>query len=413
MERRSQRGGGPSEDLPSPVPGSQDSNQSRLSAEELSQLTALISRELALRPGFINEVRMQAGDPRNLETAQKALEVPEGYFGYDDTEYTTNAMVKHDSKMVSLKDFRDKCTDKSRPVEKQWFEFVAESCKTMGVKLPKVIAWLKFRLEPHMQQTVRNLEAKKETFNTIESLYNKVCVKFIPVLPLDEIEIELNRVEQQPDESWNDLLIRLGEVEQKLWECCGKSSIGQYKCSPEAQFVRMERAMDKKFAEFARLQSYRDSRPWPTTCEDLTALLNFYYPHYQREKKIPSSLYFTPEEKKKKEKPTEKKEKDKKDKGKAKTGDKAFSSKDKDKKEREVERSPEAQKQWDESSAKFKKLTVEELYKIREWHAGMRKCHKEEKEPTEELVKQAEAMKMCLKCRQYGHLKSECLQSNK
>ena len=408
METRSQRGGGPSEEPLNPETVSQDSNHSRLSAEELSQLTEMISRELALRPGFINDVRMQAGDPRNLEAALKALEVPVGYFGYDDTEYNTSAMVKHDSKMVSLKDFREKCKDKSRPVEKQWFEFISESCKTMGVKLPKVIAWLKFRLEPHMLQTVRNLEAKEEKFLTLEQLYNKVCVKFIPVLPLDEIEMELNKIEQQPDENWNDLLIRLGEVEQKLWECCGESSIGKYKCSPQAQFVRMERAMDKRFAEFARIQSYRDSRPWPTTCEELTTLLNFYYPHYQREKKSHNSLYYTPDENKKKDRSDKKEKNDKKEKGKAKTGEKAFPNKDKERKEKE--RSPEAQKQWDDSSAKFKKLTVEGLHKIREWHAGMRKCQKEDKEPTEDLVKQAETLHMCLKCRQYGHEKTECLQ---
>ena len=103
IETRSHRQGSENPgDPPLPNEGSQESNQSRFSAEDLSQLSALISRELALRPGFVNEVRMQAGDPRNLETAQKALEVPAGYFGYDDTNYTTNAIVKHDSKMVTL-----------------------------------------------------------------------------------------------------------------------------------------------------------------------------------------------------------------------------------------------------------------------------------------------------------------------
>jgi len=275
--------------------------------------------------------------------------------------------------------------------------------------LPKVIAWLKFRLEPHMLQTVRNLEANKVEFNTLEQLYNKVVVKFIPVQSLDEIEIELNDIEQQPNESWNDLLIRLGEVEQKLWECCGKTAMGTYKCSPQAQFVRMERAMDKRFAEFARMQSYRDSRPWPTSCEDLTALLNFYYPIYQREQKSPNSLYFTPETKKPKDqrsKPDQKREK-----GKAKTGEQAFkNNKDKDKEKKGKDRSPEAQAQWDDSSEKFKKLTVKELHDIRDWHAGMRKCTKEGNEPTDELIKQAKTLKTCLKCRSYGHDKTECLQ---
>jgi len=51
----------------------------------------------------------------------------------------------------------------------------------MGVKLPKVIAWLKFRLEPHMLQTVRNLEANKVEFNTLEQLYNKCRGVPVPV----------------------------------------------------------------------------------------------------------------------------------------------------------------------------------------------------------------------------------------
>ena len=415
METRSQKQGSENpEDPPLPNEGSQESNQSRFSAEDLSQLSALISRELALRPGFVNEVRMQAGDPRNLETAQKALEVPAGYFGYDDTNYTTNAIVKHDSKMVTLKEFREKCKDKTRPVEKQWFEFVTESCKAMGVKLPKVVAWLKYRLEPHMQQTVRNLEAKKVQFETCEDLYNKVCVKFLEIKPLDEIEIELHTLEQKPDEKWNDFLIRLGEVEQQLWECCGSTSIGRYKCSPEAQLVRMERAINKKFAQFARMQAYRDSRPWPTTCEELTALLNFYYPHFEREKKSPSSLYYTATSDKTAKSKTDSKISNdkKKEKGKGKTGERAFSNKDKhdkDEKKRK-ERSPEAQKQWDASSEKFKKLTVEQLHKIKKWHAEMRGCAKEDKDPSEDLVKEAEELGMCMKCRQYGHKKNECVQ---
>ena len=116
METRSHRGGG-QEDPPVPDADSQESSRTRFTEAELSLLSSLLSTELANRPGFINSLRMQAGDPRNLETAQKAQEVPENYFGYDDTEYNSNAMVKHDSKMVTLREFRDKCTDKTRPAE--------------------------------------------------------------------------------------------------------------------------------------------------------------------------------------------------------------------------------------------------------------------------------------------------------
>jgi len=272
-------------------------------------------------------------------------------------------------------------------------------------------AWVKYRLEPHMKVELRNLENQGVTCNTLEDVYNKLCVKFMCPETLDEVELQLRDIKQGKKEKFCDYFARLGAKEQKLYETCGRTELGKQRCSPEAQLMRLENGLDIDFAKFAREQVFRDNRTWPRTMTEASCILNYYDQTYRRfvckaEKGSDTLLYSEGKNGKDKDSKT----------GKKKTGSKAFDNKDKngdsEKGKKQIkERTPEAQAQWDESNELYKKLQPEQFQKKKKWQGRIKACRRAGDEPDAELVEESTNLNVCLKCRCYGHLLVDCKQS--
>ena len=400
------------ENLGQPSSGSQESSLSGLTRDQISQITLEITERLRADPSaFIDQVRNKSGDVRGLEQALIAQQVPDGYFFLEEESKTHNAQIKETKQMVHLSEFKKMCKDETSPKERQWLELCVETFKSQGIPREKAMAWVRYRIEPHHKVELRNQETKGKQFKTIEDIYNHVMVKFLEPETLDDVMREIRGIKQGPSESFAEYVTRLGEGEQKLWQICGATSTGKRTCSEEAQLARLESGLDADFEKYAREQSFRESRAWPTSISELTCLLNYYFPPYK--KQLPKDhIFFTSKEEKEKpltEKNAKKSNKDKK------KGAKAFgkgkeNDKGKENKRKDKERTPEAQAQWDDSNAKFAKLSPEMLRRVRTWHKKIKKLWNEGEDLTEELKKEAKEIPMCVKCRQYGHQEGECLQ---
>ena len=240
-----------------------------MSTEQLNELTSRLTLEITQRilanPEKLLAKAKEPDDPRGLEEALKSLEVDAGYFGLSDVNKESNALIKETKQMVHLAEFRKLSKDDSTPKERQWLELVAEHGKAQTVQEERIVAWVKYRLEPHMKVELRNLENQGATCNTLEDVYNKLCVKFMCPETLDEVELQLRDIKQGKKEKFCDYFARLGAKEQKLFETCGRTELGKQRCSPEAQLMRLENGLDIDFAKFAREQVFRDNRTWPRT----------------------------------------------------------------------------------------------------------------------------------------------------
>ena len=257
---------------------------SHFTREQLEELTREIARNLVENPStLVQQLKKNVGDPRSLESALDALRVPEDYFGLASSLVRTNALIKETKQMVHLVEFRVQSKDNSSPKERQWMESVAESCKAQGVEQDKAVAWVKYRLEPHMKVEMRNQENEGQVFDTLEKMYNEIFVKFMCPRTLDEVEMELRQVRQGPREKFNSYMAKLGEKEQELYETCGRTPMGKHRCSPEAQLMRLEGGLDVAFSKFARDQAFRDNRGWPNTVTEASCLLNYYWQACERQ----------------------------------------------------------------------------------------------------------------------------------
>ena len=266
--------------------GSMDSVAQVLSIEQLNELTSRLTLEITQRilenPQQLLAQAKKPDDPRGLEESLRSLEVDKGYFGLSDIAKDSNALIKETKQMVHLAEFRKLSKDDSTPKERQWLELVAEHGKAQAVREDRIVAWVKYRLEPHMKVELRNLENQGVKCDTLEEVYNQLCVKFMCPETLDEVELQLRDIRQGKKEKFCDYFARLGAKEQKLYETCGRTELGKQRCSPEAQLMRLENGLDIDFAKFAREQVFRDNRTWPRTMTEASCILNYYDQTYRR-----------------------------------------------------------------------------------------------------------------------------------
>ena len=139
---------------------------------------------------------------RGLEESLRSLEVDKGYFGLSDIAKDSNALIKETKQMVHLAEFRKLSKDDSTPKERQWLELVAEHGKAQAVREDRIVAWVKYRLEPHMKVELRNLENQGVKCDTLEEVYNQLCVKFMCPETLDEVELQLRDIRQGKKEKF-------------------------------------------------------------------------------------------------------------------------------------------------------------------------------------------------------------------
>jgi len=205
-------------------------------------------------------------------------------------------------------------------------------------------------------------------------------------------------VRQGPREKFNSYMAKLGEKEQELYETCGRTPMGKHRCSPEAQLMRLEGGLDVAFSKFARDQAFRDNRGWPNTVTEASCLLNYYWQACERQ--LPEQAALLTTEQKNNEGAKGKKR-----------GSQAFEAGKENKRPREKERTPEAQKQWEDSNEQYKKLKPEQFQKIRTWQKKFKALRRKKEEPDADLINEAGELNICIQCRCYGHAMKDCKQN--
>jgi hypothetical protein len=360
----------------------QASQDTRRSEDLESMITSRISEFLA-NSGMMNIAARYDG--RAGIASRKCLEVPVDHFGYA-ARLENKSQRTSMEKPMRFQEYSTKHRGKIIDVEQQWMESLCDFCAVSKLDEADAIKFVVNFMDYSHKLMLHNLP-EDEYPETLEEVYNKGIVPFLPSVHVPELDKKLRNLKQDPEKDVMEIINSHAKLEEQLMQSSPEDQV-KTKCSSSAQCMRLINALHPPFAAFVTkvFETEGRAQDWPTEYPELIPLLTHYWPIYRSHNGEKPGRTYLSEGKR--------------------TGAPAF--------ERKKEDRSKAGDQIKESREYFNELPEEKQKEIKEFQSLLKKARAEAKEAGGDLnidvIKQANELNVCIKCSNAGHLVRACLQ---
>jgi len=361
--------------------GSQQSHN----ADDLDSLITTRLTELLQKEGVMTVAARYDG--RAGIASRRCLEVTAGHFCYaakldNKTQRTTM------EKPMRFQEYMTKHRAKVIDAELQWMESLCDFCAVSQLSVEEAMKFVINCMDCSHKLMLENLP-EAERPKTLEEVYNKGVVPFMPSVHVPELDAKLRNLKQDPEKDIQELISQHARLETQLKLSSPEDQV-RVKCTSSAQCMRLCNALHPPFVSFVTkiFETEGRAQNWPTKYHELIPLLTHYWPVYQARGEGKHSRSFLSDGKK--------------------TGAPAFDrSKDKDTKSK-------AGEQIVQSREYFNALPEEKQAEIKQFVTALKKARQEAKETGADLdikiIKEANELNVCIRCSNAGHLVRACLQ---
>jgi len=360
----------------------QASQETRRSEDIESIITTRIA-EFFTNSGMMNIAARYDG--RAGIASRKCLEVPEGHFGYT-ARLENKSQRTSMEKPMRFQEYMSKHRGKIIDVEQQWMESLCDFCAVSKLAEGEAIKFIVNFMDYSHKLMLQNLPAD-EYPDTLEGVYNKGIVPFLPSVHVPELDAKLRNLKQDPEKDIQELINCHAKLESQLKQSSPEDQV-RTKCSSSAQCMRLLNCLHPPFVAFVTkiFETEGRAQDWPTEYHEVIPLLTHYWPVYRSHNETKPARAFLSNAKK--------------------TGAPAFERKRDDKSKAGV--------QIKEAREYFNALPENKQAEIREFISTLRKARSEARESGTDLdikiIKEANELNVCIKCSNAGHLVRACLQ---
>lgn len=364
-------------------PDQAQGSQETLRSEELESLISSKFQELLSNAGVQHVAARYDG--RAGIASRRCLEVKENHFGYEARLANKSQRMSID-KPTRFSEYMAKHRAKVNDPELQWMESLCDFCAVSNLGEPEAIKFVVTFMDFGHTLMLQNLP-EDEYPETLEELYNKGIVPFLPSIHVPELDKKLRNLRQDPEKDVMELINQHAKLENQLKQSSPEDQV-KAKCSSSAQCMRLINALHPPFVAFVTkiFETEGRAQDWPTEYHEMIPLLTHYWPVYRsQDEQRPARTFLTEGRK---------------------TGAPAF--------ERKRDDRTKAGEQIKESREYFKELPEEKQKEIKEFQSALKTARFHAKEAGGELnidvIKQANELNVCIKCSNAGHLVRACLQ---
>jgi len=354
-----------------------------IQSDELESLISARFQELLINAGVQNIAARYDG--RAGIASRKCLELKDGHFGYA-------ARLSNQSQRTSIEkpgrfaEYMTKHRTKINDPELQWMETLCDFCAVSKLSEEEAIKFIINFMDFSHTLMLQNLPPEDYPA-TLEELYNKTIVPFLPSVHVPELDRKLRTLKQDPEKDVMELINQHAKLEGQLKQSSPEDQV-KTKCSSSAQCMRLINALHPPFVTFITkiFETEGRAQDWPSEYHEVIPLLTHYWPIYRSHNEQKPVRTFLSDGKK--------------------TGAPAFERKKDDK--------TKAGDQIKESREYFNELSEEKQKEVKEFQSLLRKARAEAKEAggdlSIEVIKHANELNVCIKCSLAGHLVRACLQ---
>jgi len=357
--------------------------QGTYGVEELESIISTRFKELLSHAGVQNVAARYDG--RAGIASRKCLEVKESHFGYA-ARLKNKAQRTSIEKPIRFSEYMAKHRTKIVDPELQWMESLCDFCAVSSLKEAEAMKFIVNYMDFSHKLMLQNLPGD-DSPKTLEEVYNKGIVPFLPSVHVPELDKKLRNLKQDPEKDVMELINHHAKLEGQLKQSSPEDQV-KTKCSSSAQCMRLINALHPPFVTFVTkiFETEGRAQDWPTEYHEVIPLLTHYWPIYRSRGEQKPARTFLSEGKK--------------------TGAPAF--------ERKKDDRTKAGEQIKESREYFNELPEGKQKEVKEFQVLLKKARFEAKESGGELsievIKQANDLNVCIKCSNVGHLVRACLQ---
>jgi len=358
-------------------------SQETLRSEELESLISSKFQELLSNTGV--KAIAARYDGRAGIASRKCLEVSEDHFGYA-------ARLENKSQRTSMEkpmrfaEYMSKHRAKIMDAEVQWMESLCDFCAVSKLSQAEAIKFIVNCMDFSHKLMLDNLP-DKDYPTTLEQLFNKSIVPFMPSVHVPELDAKLRALRQDPEKDIQDFINQHARLESQLKMSSPPDQV-KVKCTSSAQCMRLVNALQPQFVSFITkiFETEGRAQDWPTEYHEMIPLLTHYWPVYRGHNESKPARVFLSDARK--------------------TGAPAFERKKDDKSK--------AGEQVIQSREYFNALPEEKQAEIKQFIGTLRKARQDAREAGTDLdikiIKEANELNVCIKCSNAGHLVRACLQ---